>query len=71
MTEDLPRDMLKGHRKVTSEIDMLHVNQIPFVRTISRGKHFGTVVLVKKKKEATIATATKQFIQAYNRRGFK
>jgi len=50
LTEDLPTGMLEQHRNVTIEVDIMYINKIPFVLTVSRGIHFGTAELMKNEK---------------------
>lgn len=54
--KDLPVGLLKRHRhrNVTLEIDIMYINGIPFIITISCCKHFGMVELIKNKKTITI-----------------
>ena len=68
---ELPTEIIKRHGNVTIEADVMYVNGIPFVVTMSRHIHFCTAELIKNEKSATIATAIKQVLQIYHRRGFK
>ena len=56
---------------LTIEADIMYVNGIPFVVTTARHIHFCTAELIKNEKSATIATALRQVLQMYHRRGFK
>ena len=53
------------------QLDIMYINGIPFVITTSCSIHFCMAELIKNEKSATIATAIKQVIQIYHRRGFK
>lgn len=64
---DLPTGMLERHGNVTLEADIMYVNKVPFVVTISCGIHFDTAELIKSEKVATIATSIKQELQMYHR----
>jgi len=49
----------------------MYINEIPFLVTMSRSIHFCTAEFIKNEKSVTIATAIKQVLQIYHRRGFK
>jgi len=68
---ELPTDIAQRHGEVTIEADIMYINGIPFVVTTSRHIHFCRAELIKNDKSTTIATAIKQVIQIYHRRGFK
>ena len=68
---ELPTEIMQRHGKVTIEADIMYINGIPFVVTTSHHIHFCTAELIKNEKSTTIATAIKQVIQIYHRRGFK
>jgi len=42
--------MLEKHGEVTLAVDIMYINEIPFVMTMSWAIHFGTVELIKTKK---------------------
>ena len=67
---ELPTDIAERHGIVTIEADIMYINRIPFIVT-SRHIHFCRAELIKNEKSTTIATAIKQVIQIYHRRGFK
>ena len=46
----LPRDILEKYSDVTLAVDIMYINEIPFIMTTSRAIHFGTAELKKKKK---------------------
>ena len=45
--EDLPTGMLEQHGKVNLVADIMYINEIPFVVTVSLEIHFGTTELIK------------------------
>jgi len=47
---------------VTLAIDVMFINNIPFVMTTSRNIHFGTTELVKDMKNNTLITSIDQVI---------
>jgi len=61
----LPTDILEKHGDVTLAVDIMYMNEIPFVMTTSRAIHFGTAKLIKNEKISTIMIALKQVIEAY------
>jgi len=67
----LPTGMLERHGNVTLAVDIMYINEIPFVMTTSRAIHFGTAESIKNKKISTIMIAIKQVIEAYKARGFQ
>ena len=67
---ELPTEIIEHHRNVTLEVDIMYINEIPFVVTTSKSIHFHTAELIKNEKTATIATSIKQVLQLYRKRGF-
>jgi len=49
-TDDLPTGMLKHHRNVTLEADIMNVNEVPFVVTIFWRIHLSAAELIKRKR---------------------
>ena len=68
---ELPTGMLGKNGDVTLAVDIMYINEIPFVMTTSRAIHFGTAELIKNEKISTIMIAIKQVIEAYKARGFQ
>jgi len=68
---ELPTEMLEKHGNITLAVDIMYINEIPFVMTTSRAIHFGTAELIKNEKISTIMVAIKQVIEAYKARGFQ
>ena len=67
---ELPTDILEIHGDVTLAVDIMYINEIPFMMTTSRAIHFGMAELIKNEKISTIMIALKQVIEAYKARGF-
>jgi hypothetical protein len=67
----VPRSIMDQHRDVTICIDIMFVNQIPFLVTISRAIKFGTVEVLKNRKHPTILQAIKNVNALYKNRGFR
>jgi len=68
---ELPMGMLKKHGDVTLAVNIMYINKIPFVMTMSRAIHFGTAELIKNEKISAIMIAPKQVTEAYKARGFQ
>jgi len=64
-------EMLKKYGDITLAVDIMYINEIPFVMITSRAIHFGTEELIKNEKISTIMIALKQVIEAYEARGFQ
>ena len=63
--------MLEEHGNVTLATDIMYINKIPFIVTLSRAIRFGTIEMIKDKRKSTIIKSLQQVINAYHRRGFK
>jgi hypothetical protein len=68
--EMVPHRIMERYRDVTLCIDIMFVNQIPFLVTIARDIKFGTVEALQNRKNPTIINAIKQVSAIYTRRGF-
>jgi hypothetical protein len=67
----VPREIMEKYRDVTIGADIMFVNQIPFLISISRYLKFGTTEVLKNRKNATIIQAFKNIRGIYARRGFQ
>ena len=67
---ELPDNILEKHGDITLAVDIMYINEIPFVMTRSRAIHFGTAELIKNEKISTIMIALTQVIEAYKASGF-
>jgi hypothetical protein len=52
----IPRDIHEKYKMVTLSIDIMYINNIPFLTSISRHLRFGTVQWLKDLKKETIIT---------------
>jgi hypothetical protein len=68
---DVPRTIMDQYRNVTLCIDIMFVNKIPFLVTISRGIKFGTAETLTDRKHPTIMSAIKHVVALYSKRGFR
>ena len=49
----------------------MFVNKLPFLITVSRGLHFGTVEFLTNHQIPTVTAAFRQVVQTYRRRSFR
>ena len=63
--------ILKYYGEVTLCIDLMYVNKVPLLVTLSRNVKFGTVEAVKDRKEATLMKSIATVVTLYRKAGFK
>jgi hypothetical protein len=68
---DIPAHIMAHYRDLTLGGDIMFVNGIPFVMTVSRHIKFGTAEMLKSQHNKTILAAIKQVKSVYMKRGFK
>ena len=61
---------MNQYRNVTLCADIMFINKIPFIVTISRHIHFGTVEMIANRRMETIFKSLTQVINIYKQRGF-
>jgi hypothetical protein len=66
----IPASILSHYRQVVFCVDVMKVNKMPFLVTISRAIKFGTVAWLKNAKAATILENIKIVQNTYIKRGF-
>jgi hypothetical protein len=71
ITSPLPPGILEKYRVVTLAFDIMFVNKIAFLVTISRNIQFGTAVRLPSRKETDVIKALKDIVKIYKMRGFK
>jgi len=69
--QDIPQEIMEKHGKITLAIDIMFINKIPFIMTMSCNICFGTAELIKDMKNNTLVTSNKQVVQAYQAHGFR
>ena len=67
----VPSSIMKHHQQVTIAIDIMFINAIPFLITISRNLHFGTVEVLPNRQETTIKNKLRAVTHLYEQRGFR
>jgi hypothetical protein len=65
----LPSSILTTYKNVTLCVDIMFINQIIFLITLSRKLNFGTVEVLQNRKATTILSAIKSVRYMYNKRG--
>jgi Reverse transcriptase (RNA-dependent DNA polymerase) len=68
--DPVPPDILGRHRGVTLAIDIMFVNKIPFLVTLSRNLKFLTVEDLPNRQEGTVRDKLKAVTRLYHHRGF-
>jgi len=66
----VPPDILSRHRDVTLAIDIMFVNKIPFLVTVSRALKFVTVEDLLNRKVTTVRDKLRAVLRLYRHRGF-
>ena len=67
----VPPSIAEEYKDVTIAIDVLHVNNIAFLATISRKIHFGTIAALSNTDDVNILQALKNTIAIYRRGGLR
>jgi hypothetical protein len=66
----LPKSVEDHYKDVTLAVDVMHVNKIPFLVSVSRKIHYGTANAIHSMKIPVMEEAIKSIIKAYETRGF-
>ncbi len=66
----VPPDIMNLYHDVTIAMDIMFVNLIPFIITISRGLKFGTIEPLPNRQILTITKFVQRVLQIYTTRGF-
>ena len=69
--EPIPREIMENHRNVTLAGDIMKVNKVPFLVSISQNIKFGTVEAINNQKAKTILLAVQNIRRLYRSRGFR
>ena len=67
----VPSEILESHRSIDLSADIMFVNKVAFLITLSHGLRFGTVSALPNRQIGTIVTRIKQTIRLYHHRGFR
>jgi len=61
--DDLPDRILEEHGNITLTMDIMYINKIPFIVTLSRAIQFGTIEMIKDKRKSKIIKLLQQVIK--------
>ena len=70
ITSKVLEEILNKYRDVRLAIDIIAINKIPFMVSMSRNIHFGTAELIRDKTKWILMTSIQQIMWAYHARGF-
>jgi len=65
----MPDDIISSHQNMILCMDVMHVNKIMFLITMSKHINFGTIKYIADRWGMTIAQATNQVAATYERKG--
>ena len=71
MVTSVPKEVLEKHKKITLCFNLIHINNIGFLNTISLHIMFATGSMIKNRKTKNIEYGIKQVHKLYLQRGFK
>jgi len=63
--------MLDEYGDVTLAIDIMYINEMPFMLTTSQAIHFSTAEMMKNETKSTIIKLIQQIINTFQSRGFR
>jgi hypothetical protein len=69
--EDIPKHIMERCQDVTLCIDLMHINKMPFLVTISRHIKFGTIEAAKSRHHKVLLPAIKNVKRLHALRGFR
>jgi hypothetical protein len=69
--EPLPPDIMSRYQNVTLCVDVMFVNEIPLLVTLSRNIRFGTVEAIPNRSSANLLKGIESVISIYRRAGFR
>jgi len=68
---NISKELLSKYMDVVLAVDIMFVNKIPYLVSISQHMKFIIVEMIKNQKQATLVVALKQIISTYQKVGFK
>ena len=69
--DPVPRDVLRFHRDITLCVDIMFVNKIPFLTTLSRSLKFITVEALQNRQIKNVSKKIANIVKLYENRGFR
>jgi hypothetical protein len=70
LVQEVPMTIMEYYKDVELSIDVMHVNKVPFLVTISKNIHYGTVNALDDLKIPTLERTISAVFKAYTVRGF-
>jgi hypothetical protein len=67
----IPASILSRYRDITLCVDVMYINGISFLVTVSKHIHFGTVEAMPNRKAPALLKAIKSVLKVYKQRGFR
>ena len=67
----IPREILDNHKDITMGMDIMFINGIPFLTTISCTVVFGTTTEIEGANMGNVVTVLKNICATYKSRGFR
>ena len=67
----VPVDVLKEYQEVTLFVDIMYVNKVAMLVSLSRKIKFGTIEVIPNNKSTVLLKGMKSILQVYQRRGFQ
>jgi hypothetical protein len=71
LVADVPFDIIKAHKDVTLCFDIMFVNKIAFLVTVSRSLRFGTTERLPSRQADIVGKCLSNVISMYRQRGFR
>ena len=70
MIETLPKELMNRYHEVTLCIDIMFVNKLPMLVSISRNVKFGTIEDIPNRSSKTLISGIQKIIKIYHQAGF-
>ena len=67
---ELPPSIAQYYRDVEISVDVLHVNRLPFLASISKNIHYSTIDALDNMRIPTMESTIRQLMRSYSVRGF-
>ena len=68
---EIPKKILESNKNITLSIEIMYVNKIPFVTTISQHVKFTTVEAIQRRTKSQLIECIKNVVAIYTQHGLK
>ena len=68
---ELPPTIMEYYKNVDLSVDVLHVNRLPFLTSVSKNIHYSTIDALDNMKIPTMENVIEKLIRSYSVRGFR